>query len=248
MDTLAKYKVLILVAFLPLASSLATLVQAHPNYEIIAGAGSTPTIDGTISSGEWDDASNVTFNETTVFVKQDGVNLYIAFNVTDATYSDYDECGIAFDVDHDRSATLQTDDIWFTVMRNGTIYELNETTGWTPYFQVSGWTADANSTGNVWQSEFNISYSKLNIATGTNKTIGVFFVSLDTQVGPYHWPPPPANPYSPASWGAMTPNGYNWIPEFSNMYIYVILFSASPLICLLIKRGMSRKTPLSSTA
>lgn len=236
LNKLAKYQVLILVTVLLLASSLAILVQAHPNHDIVAVAGSTPTIDGVIRSGEWIDASNATFNETTVFVKQDGVNLYIAFNVRDNTDSEYDECGIAIDVDHDRNATLQIDDIWFTVTRNGTIYELNETTGWTtPHFQVSGWTADANSTGNLWQSEFNIGYSKLNITAGTDKTIGVFFVSLDMQVGPSSWPPYPADPYHPNTWGNITSNGYNWIPEFSNI-IYIILFLASPFICLLIKR------------
>ena len=239
---------LILLTLLPLASSLTILVQAHPYYEIIAVAGSTPTIDGVISPEEWDDADYETFNETTVFVKQDGVNFYIAFNVTDATYSEYDECGIDFDVDDDGSATLQTDDIGFTVMRNGTIYELNVTMGtWTPHFQVSGWTAKANSTEKVWQSEFNITYSKLNITAGTAKVIGVFFASLDEQVGPYGWPPLPANPYGPDTWGDITPNGHNWIPEFSNI-IYVIFFLTSPFICLLIKRGKPRKTHLTSTA
>jgi len=85
LNKLAKYQVLILATLLLLASSLMTLVQAHPNYEIIAIAGSTPTIEGIISPGEWDDANSETFNETTVFVKQDGVNLHIAFNATDNT-------------------------------------------------------------------------------------------------------------------------------------------------------------------
>jgi len=240
LNKLAKYQVLILATLLLLASSLMTLVQAHPNYEIIAIAGSTPTIEGIISPGEWDDANSETFNETTVFVKQDGVNLHIAFNATDNTYSEYDEFDITIGVDHDGNATLQTDDIGFSVTRNGIIYELNVTMGtWTPSEYVSGWTADASSTGNAWQSEFNITYSKLNITAGTAKTLGVFFSSLDVEIAAYGWPLPPSNPYSPATWGAITPNGYNWIPEFSNI-IRVILFLASSFICLLIQRGKPR--------
>ena len=230
----AKYPFLILAAFLSMASYLASPIQAHPDYQIIAVAGSTPTIDGIISPEEWVDTSNVTFNETTVFIKQDGISLYIAFNVTDNTYSEEDDCGIAFDVNYDESPTLKTDDILISVMRNGSLYELNVTVTWNPR-EVSGWTAEASSTENLWQSEFNITYSKLNITAGTDKIIGALFGSLDTQIGPHSWPQFPANSLSPETWGNVTPNGYNWIPEFSNI-IYIILFLASPLFCLLTKR------------
>lgn len=238
----AKYPLLILAAFFSLATSLASPIQAHPDYQIIAVARSTPTIDGIISPGEWIDTSNVTFNGTTVLLKQDGVNLYIAFNVTDNTQSEYDECGIAFDVYHDGSGTLQTDDIGFSVTRNGTIYELNVTMGvWNPHFQISEWTTHASSMGNVWQSEFNITYPELNITAGTAKTLGVFFSSLDLDLETsYGWPLPPANPYSPDTWGDITSSGYNWVPEFSNVYIYVFLFLASSFTCLLIKREKPR--------
>lgn len=57
----------------------------NPAYEIAAVVGSTPSIEGVIASGEWDDASNVSFNNTVVYVKQDERNLRMAFNVSDAT-------------------------------------------------------------------------------------------------------------------------------------------------------------------
>jgi hypothetical protein len=231
---MAEYQVLILVKVLVLASSLTILAQAQPNYEIVAVAGLTPTIDGIIGPEEWNDANYETFDQTTVFVKQDGVNLYIAFNITDSTYSEGDDCGIAFDVNHDESPTLQTDDILISVMRNGSLYELNVTVTWNPR-EVFGWTAEASSTENLWQSEFNITYSKLNITAGTDKIIGALFGSLDMQIGSHSWPQFPANSLSPGTWGNVTPDGYNWIPEFSNI-IYIILFLASPLFCLLTKR------------
>jgi len=201
-------------------------------------------MDGTIRPGEWIDANNLTFNKTTVFVKQDGVNLYIAFNITDATYNIDDECDIAFDVNYDRNETLQTDDIILSVLRDGTIDELNSTLD---EKLVSGWTAKANSTGSIWQSEFNITYAKLNITAGTSKTLGVYFVSFNKDLGmPYSWPPS-ADPESPATWGDMNSGEYNWVPEFSNI-TYVILFLASPFIFLLTKRRIHRQISLSSTA
>jgi len=77
--------------------------------------------------------------------------------------------------------------------------------------------------------EYNITYSRLNIIAGIAKTLGVFFFTFDS-VMTYNWPAT-TGWFSPATWGDMTSNGYNWeIPEFSNIfYIYVILFLAFPV-------------------
>jgi hypothetical protein len=42
----------------------------NPAYEIAAVVGSTPSIEGVIASGEWDGASNVSFNNTVVYVNK----------------------------------------------------------------------------------------------------------------------------------------------------------------------------------
>jgi len=51
-------------------------------------ATTTPTIDGDIVSffGEWSDATTVSVGAATVYVKNDGVNLYVAAIVPDTTY------------------------------------------------------------------------------------------------------------------------------------------------------------------
>jgi len=62
-------------------------VRGHnPSNGIVAVYGSTPTIGGAINIHEWSDAASVSINETEVLIKQDGVNLYIGFNVSDFTY------------------------------------------------------------------------------------------------------------------------------------------------------------------
>lgn len=219
---------------------LVTPIQSHSSDRVVGVYGSTPTLDGVISVGEWDDADVVTFSVTggancTVYVKQDGVNLYVAFNIPDTTYSVDDTSGIAFDVNHDGNLILQTDDVLFTINRNGVIQELNVTIeAWNPT-TVSGWSANANSTAGVWQTEYNITYPKLNVTAGTAKTLGVFFFTFDS-VATYNWPLS-TGWFSPATWGDMASNGYNWeVPEFPNIYVYVIFFLAFPAFYYWIKR------------
>jgi len=71
-------------------------------------AGVIPTLDGTISAGEWDDAeaTDITavgiLNPVTLYVKNTDTHLYIAFEDTnDPSLTYYDQIGIYFDEDHD---------------------------------------------------------------------------------------------------------------------------------------------------
>jgi hypothetical protein len=204
-------------------------VRGHnPAYEVVAVYGLTPTIDGAINALEWSDASSVSFNSTEVFVKQDGENLYIALNVTDAPlmHIERDYIQILLDVDHDGSNTLQPDDLLIGVFRNGTFLEANVIWGTWSVKEASGWAAVVNSTSDMWQVELNITYSKVNVFAGVEKTIGVSIGCVrspeegsQTQV---YWPPEGYNDWyftSPSSWGAITSAGYNWVPEFPSFVI-----------------------------
>lgn len=199
-------------------------------YEVIAKSGSTPTIDGSIGAIEWEDANYVSFNETTVYVKQDGVNLYIGFNISDATFFALDSAMFFIDIDHDQSATLQPDDVAIVVLRNGTLLEANVTGGsWNMWIEVSGWTASVNDSGDVWQVEFSISYSKIEVTAGIPKTIGAAFAASDDGAYPSTWPPTsPSEPVdsSPARWGDINSTGYDWVPEFSS-FLFLPLFIAT---------------------
>lgn len=218
---------------------LATPIQSQPSDKVVAVYGSTPTLDGAIDIGEWDDASIVIFSLTggancTVYVKQDEANLHVAFNISDNTYSADDACGIAFDVDHDGNVTLQADDILFIITRNVTIQEFDVTIeDWNPT-TVSGWSAKAVSTQSVWQAEYNITYSKLNIIAGMDKTLGVFFFTFDSVIT-YNWPAT-TGWFRPDTWGDMTSNGYNWeVPELNVFSVFVILFLVFPAFYYWIK-------------
>lgn len=220
-----------------------TEVLGHPDSEVVANYGPTPTIDGTISLGEWDDAATVPFNETTVYVMHDGVNLYVAFDVSDSTYSVGDSCAIYFDVEHQGGTSLESDDIRLIVKRDGSLIEHEATYFGDPtndWFwtaaTVSGWTANLSS-NTVWQVEYNITYSKINVTPDTAKTLGVEFESFDyratppgiTSIWPYSTDPDYHK--KPILWGDMI-GEYDWVPEFSNLWILVIVFTAALPILL----------------
>ena len=135
-----KKRILFIVVLMSLLPSMMSKVMGPDGYEIVAVFGSVPTIDGHIYTAEWSDASNIIFNNTAVNAKQDGVNLYIAVSM--AYYSVQEpNFTILIDVEHDRSATLQSDDIAIWIYRNGTMGEANVTSGEWTITAVSGWTA-----------------------------------------------------------------------------------------------------------
>jgi hypothetical protein len=217
-------------------------VRGHnPEYEIIAFYGSTPTIDGSMSVGEWDDAASVSFNNTEVFVKQDGINLYIGFNNSETQFHHDDAANILIDVDHNGSLTLQSDDVGLGVYRNGTLIEVNVTGGTWTITDVSGWTAVVNSTSDMWQAEFNITYSKISVIAGVEKTIGAVFACYRGLEGSspevFSWPPRYTEIYTdPSMWGDITSTEYNWIPEFPPWIILPALLVIVTLTTLLRKR------------
>jgi len=213
----------------------------NPDYELVAVYGSTPSIDGSISVGEWSDAAPVSFNNTKVFVKQDGINLYIGFNNSETQFHNDDAVNILIDVDHDGSLTLQSDDVGLGVYRNGTLIEANVTGGTWTITEVSGWTATVNSTFDMWQVEFNITYSKISVVAGVEKTIGVVFVCWRGLEGSspnvFAWPPGYLDIYTnPSMWGAITSTGYDWIPEFPSVMILPLLMTIAMLTVVFTKK------------
>jgi hypothetical protein len=193
-------------------SFLVTGVKAHdPNYEVVASYGSTPTIDGTIGRIEWGGAAQVLFNKTQVLVKQDGVSLYVAFSMGYApTDLKYDAVYILLDLDDNGGSTPQPDDIGLVVYNNGTLAEAN--LGTNTFTEVNGWNAVTQSYPGAWQVEFNITYSKINVVAGQEKSIGAFFWSTSFGSTHYYWPPTLqyGNYAIPSEWGAITSAGYDW--------------------------------------
>jgi len=239
--------VLVFALLLCLSFTIVKVNGQNPGYEIVAAYGSTPTIDGAIDASEWSDASSVSFNNTEVFVKQDSVNFYVGFNVSDATLNEEDSVGFYIDVNYDGELTLQPDDVGLVVYRSGALLEANVTGGTWTLKEVSGWTAVVNSTFDMWQAEFNITYSKINVVAGVEKTIGVFFFRFSGLEGSspevFSWPPGYTEiNANPSMWGAVTSTGYNWIPE-SPSFLILPLFMIATLSAIVI----CKKKPIKDT-
>ena len=225
----------IAIFILCLSIMISAVKGYDPTYTVNAVAGLTPNIDGTLTTGEWDDASVVSFNNTVVYVKQDGENLYVAFNVSDSTASlSYDGLAIAVDVLNDGGASPQADDIIFYIIRNGTLLEAQNADP--PSSPTGGWNGSTSSTSNYWQAEFNITYAKLQITSGEPKILGVAFMSLDSTRGyPYLWPPMSPSDSGPSHWGNLI-SEESWASEFTSIVILPLFMIAILVTALFYKR------------
>jgi hypothetical protein len=212
-------------------------------YQMNAVFRPAPNIDGVIAGGEWDDASTVSFNNTIVYLKQDGRNLYVAFNVSDNTVSiGQDALAIFVDVQNNGGSSPQSDDILFGAIRGGQLTEKQGNNP--PGSPTGGWAALSSSTGSEWQVEFNITYAKIGITPGEAKTLGIAFESWDYSAGlPCFWPPmTPMQSNSPSNWGDLV-SEENWVPEFQPLTAALILVPATILAIMVYKR---KHTPTSS--
>lgn len=195
-----------------------------PAYQIYALSGSTPNIDGLITIAEWSDASTVTFNNTLVYVKYDGKNLYFSFNISDSTFDLTDAVGVFIDTQNDGGDSFGDDDYLLIIWRNGTKLECHDQP---PATAPIGWDGATTSTGSGWQAEINVTYSKISIISGEAKTLGIAFTS-----NYYSWPPLPVTQQNiPSNWGNLL-SEENWIPEFPFFLILSIFMLASLLIVL----------------
>jgi len=215
--------------------SITTPVRAHSGDEVVAVFGTTPNVNGIIAAGEWADASTETFTVTdggtcTIYVKQDGSHLYVAFDIPDTTYYvleplESDEGWVCLDVNHNGGGDI--DDLWFEVLRDGTTVEYY-------WFFISrtpdGWTAACSETADGWQTEFSILYSKIGVTAGVEKTLGVMFETIDAYeygTSYYSWPPDSYDD-DPETWADLTsPSPWFWIPEIPSSLVAIALILAA---------------------
>ena len=171
------------------------------------------------------------------YVKQDGKNLYVGLNITDIRNG-----GIAFfiDVNHDGGSTPQMDDILFVVFRNGTPFEMIDELDLSS--SISGWSVAVQNLTDRWMAEYNVTYTKIEVTAGEEKTLGIIFESFGLLETPfiYFWPPITAmEANSPSNWGDLT-SGVNWIPEFSSAIILPLLMVLTMLGIVFAKRRFPR--------
>jgi hypothetical protein len=91
---------------------------SNTTYPVLSASTETPpTIDGVMSTGEWDDADTVlvfssTWANSTIYVMNDEDNLYIALSVFDATFTSTDSVSVRFDNDHNHVTDEDDDKAW----------------------------------------------------------------------------------------------------------------------------------------
>ena len=209
----------VLLPFTPLAPA-----SCHSGDSIVAVYGTTPTIDGVFSPGEWDDANFIPIGPAIAHVKQDGEYLNIAFLIFDNSYSGADYCVLGFDVDHNGINSVGD----FYIMYERINY-CSEYYGpsWTPV-TPSGYSYSRTTYADHWIAEFRISYSKIGVTAGNAKTLGLCLGAADTLVGNYRWPPA-ANELFTGTYGDLTSDSYFWIPEIPS----TIIATATMLAALL---------------
>ncbi|MHC4617178.1 MAG: DOMON domain-containing protein [Planctomycetota bacterium] len=153
----------------------------------------SPTVDGLIAPGEYAGAGKVTFpghgGDVEVFFKEDGTFLYVAFDVplfdlsSGSTYVD-----VYLDTDHDH--TMDQTDYQLRVRDDGVTREYTPTAGlWGGEKSAVNWTAAMTTAlaGGGWQVEYRIAYTKLGVAAGTYKELGLALGTVNG--GSYYWPP-----------------------------------------------------------
>jgi len=213
--------------------------------------GTSPTIDGIISTGEWNDATIKTYQvgtspnimTVTVYIKHNGSDtLYIAQNMPNMLSGDRDL--VMFDKNNNGGSYPLVDDFMLNKYHClGGPYLEGQANGsdWN-WITPSGWICaltGSDYSSNQGQIEFAISFAKLGITSGIQKTIGFGIIFGDYQ-SPYDpstiwgWP---ANrhPEKPNTWGDMIisfttdingiakNNEINIFPNPANNKVFIVL-------------------------
>ena len=218
----------VILGFISIVGLQSNCVMAHSGDVIIVQSGTPPTIDGTISPGEWSPSENLVYFDgpsgwVNLWFKHSNDSLYIGVSIADNTYNTGDKFNMQIDVNHDGGSTPQTDDVRMYCQRDPAIIrEENGTgTGWGASTTPSGWSAALNTTADKWEIEFNISYTKLGIVAGFNKRLGIQFGVWDFGVQWYYWPSG-GDMNSPDTWADLY-SSVNFIPENSTILVSFLI-------------------------
>jgi hypothetical protein len=192
------------IIFLVLFLFNLAFVNAHSGDTISVPFGTTPTIDGIKSSGEWNDAfliqvlTNGFYND--IYIKHSATHLFVAF---ESPYAG--STGIYLDKLHNGGLSPQPDDIWIHGSAGPFEFLGNGSNTWQQQSSTSNWNFTVNTTNQL--SEYQILLSKLGIASGTNTMLGVLFSFIDwsmSHTDEITWPSGGySNCINPDSWANM---------------------------------------------
>lgn len=170
--------------------------------------GTTPTIDGSITTGEWDESDTVSISimggsrEVLVLYKHDSLNLYLAY-LGNLASSNIRFPEAMLDINHDQSVDWMSDDWWFHVSATDC-----ESVGQPSNYDSCqlirhNWTGVPNfvpAAPNVDTVEIQIPFNTINLDITIVDTIGIALDVSNTFSVWEYWPGT-ADVSSPATWG-----------------------------------------------
>ena len=198
-------RVLFFVLIMCLCFRVAYVNGHNDSYVVHVFSHSTPVVDGKLAPDEWSNVSTVLFNFTLAYLMHDASYLYVAFNVSDTTLElDKEGVYVCLDGSNDGGSSFNSsDDIGIGTFRNGTAFEYN-LTDFVP--RSLGWNVSTFEEAWGYTVEFNITFARIGLVPGENKTIGLLLNDYDANVSQnYFWPLGGLGSdfFLPSNWGDM---------------------------------------------
>jgi uncharacterized repeat protein (TIGR01451 family) len=199
--------------------SLPTPYLNHPNVVDAPYNPPAPTVDGAIAPGEYAGAGKVAFkgyggyyDEVEVFFTQDGITLYVAFELPDKiNHIPVPAASIFLDTNNDGGSAPQTDDLRLQIWRNGGL-GVWQGNGWTWITTTLTWNYGLTETMSGWSAEFAIPFTSIGIGGGAFQELGMALSNSGIAPQDHYWPQG-ANPGQPSTWGSLVSSS-NWDNTF----------------------------------
>jgi len=206
----------LITALLLLFSLLPGGGQAHSGDATEAPYGSTPTIDGTVEQGEWNDSEVVSVtvegDDVDIYFKHDREKLYIAFDIQQGHNSIFPDTRVFLDTFHDGAGAPQEDDfeLYINPDNGGLRERQGNGNGW-EQVDIDSWDGDWEEDGtDHWTTEYEVWPGKLGNLTG-NETLGIAFLVYGNALGSDAVWPDNADIDDPSTWANITFR--DWVNE-----------------------------------
>jgi hypothetical protein len=210
-----RFTVVCLLAIVIISSTRLNEVTFADSVSLDIRAAPYPLINGVIGGSEFP-FQLVNQSTLRVYASENGTYVFFAATAQDSTQNaTRDSMSMVFDIGHERTQTLMTDDVSFVIFRNGTIcYYYGIITKWSRIDVPEGVVLSVNSSSQSWLFEIAIPYDVLSLLRGQNKNIGFAFFQNDAgsvaQVFPQN-----ASSISPATWTTLASSASWGIPDLS---------------------------------
>jgi hypothetical protein len=213
-----------LFAFAVVALMLPTALASQDSYLDVKPY-VAPNLNGAVSEGEYPGIL-VDLENFKLYASENGSYMFFSATIEDRSQDQRrDNVSLALDVDYHRSADLKTDDLLFTVCRDGYVMSCyGASSRWITYATPAGLVLKVSDSAGSWSFELAVPYSELHIEKGQPKTLGfALFRGNGGNVSSLF--PSIANYLSPQSWSALNSSASWGVPDIS---LRVLMDPAEP--------------------